>query len=109
MRKKNRLPPFVAIRKDLLNDKEWRKLSSSAKVLYVYLRGKFNYKTLSEVSLSYSEMKDMMSSQTMSNALKELTQAKFIEKTKHGGLWGGVCLYKFNGQFKDFVFRGSKL
>ena len=93
------------VRKDLLKDHNWRKLSSSAKVLYIYLRQKFNYKTFQEVTLAYSEVKDMMSSKTVSRAFKELQQAGFIEKTKQGGLFGGVCAYKFIGQFKDFYYK----
>jgi len=69
-KKKFKLPPFVAVRKDLLKDPEWRRLSSSAKILYIYLRSKFNYETFSEVTLAYSEVKDMMSSRTASRHLK---------------------------------------
>jgi hypothetical protein len=105
-RKKHKAPPFVMVRQDLLKAPEWRKLSSSAKVLYIYLRSKFNYETLSEVSLAYSEVEDMMSSKTISKAFKELQQSGFIEKTKDGGLFGGVCIYKFTGTYKDFYFKG---
>ena len=70
------------------------------------MRTKFNHKTLSEVSLAYSEMKDMMSSKTVSRAFKELEENKWIEKTKYGGLFGGVCKYKFIGQYKDFYYQG---
>ncbi len=107
--RKQRLPPFVMIRRDLLRDPGWRKLSSSAKVLYVYLRSKFNYKTLSEVTLAYSEIKDMMSSKTISQAFKDLQLEGFIEKTKNGGLYGGVCAYKFIGQFKEFYYNGRAI
>lgn len=107
MRKgKFKLPPFVAVRRDLLKDPKWRKLSSSAIVIYIYLRSKFNYRTFSEVTLTYSEMKDMMSSKTVSRAFKELLSLGFIEKTKDGGLYGGTCAYKFIGEFKDFYYKG---
>ena len=109
MKHKSKLPPFVAVRRDLLKNPEWRKLSSSAKVLYIYMRSKFNYKTLSEVSMSYSEMKDMLAAPTLSRAFKELMTSNFIEKTKQGGLMGGVCSYKFKGEFKEFIFRGRKV
>jgi hypothetical protein len=105
-RKKQKAPPFVMVRRDLLEDPEWQKLSSSAKVIYIYLRAKFNYKTFQEMTLAYSEVKDMMSSKTISKAFKELQSAGFIEKTKHGGLFGGVCVYKFIGQYKDFYYKG---
>ena len=105
--KKKKCPSrFVMIRLDLLKDPEWRQLSSSAKIIYIYLRTKFNYKTLSQVTLTYSEVKDMMSSGTISTAFKDLQKAKFIEKVKQGGLFGGTCAYKFIGKYKDFFYKG---
>ena len=105
-KKRQKAPPFVMIRKDLLKDPEWRKLSSSAKVLYIYLRAKFNYRTLSEVTLAYSEVKDMMSSKTISRVFKELTKEGWIERVKLGGLYGRISTYKFIGQYKDFYLKG---
>jgi len=108
MGRKYKAPPFVMLRKDLLRAKEWRGLSSSAKIIYIYLRGKFNTQTLSEVSLAYSEVTDMFSSQTISNALKQLQVSKFIEKTEAGGLLAGISKYKFIGLFKDFYYKNGK-
>lgn len=105
-REKQKAPPFVMLRRDLLKDPDWRKLSNSSKIIYIYLRAKFNYKTFQEVTLAYSEIKDMLSSKTISNAFKELQAAGFIEKIKQGGLFGGVCAYRFIGQFKDFYYKG---
>ena len=104
MRKKPKAPPFVMIRRDLLKDPEWQKLSNRSKVLYVYLRAKFNYKTKESVSLTYSEMKKVMNPRTMHKAFEELEKGKWIEKTKLGGLFGGVCTYQFIGKFKDFFY-----
>lgn len=98
--------PFVMVYKDLLKDPEWRKLSSSSKVVYIYLRSKFNRETLGEVSLAYSEMRDMMSSKTISRSFKELQERKFIEKIKYGGLFGGTCTYRFTGPHRCFPFKG---
>jgi hypothetical protein len=109
MSKKYRAPPFVMIYRDMLKDPDWRKLSNSAKIVYIYLRSKFNSSDLSEVGLSYSEIKDMISSATLSNAFKELTTKKWIEKTKYGGLFGGVCKYKFVGKYKDFFYKGFRV
>lgn len=112
MAKVNRLPPFVAVYKALLKDSGFRKLSSSAKVIYIYLRGKFNTETYSEVSLAYSELKGVKglgSPATISKAFQELQICGFIEKTKHGGLYGGVCKYKFIGPFKDYHYKGHRI
>jgi len=112
-RRKRKAPPFIMIRRDLLKDPQWRKLSSSAKVLYIYLRSKFNYRTLSEVSLAYSELKGMnrlSSTRAISNAFKELQREKWIEKAKiGGGMYGGVCTYKFIGPYKDFYYKGGTI
>ncbi len=105
-KKKLKAPPFVMIRIDLLKDPEWRKLSSSAKLVYIYLRAKFNYKTLSDVTLAYSEIKDIFSSRTISKAFKELIRDGWIERVTQGGLFGGITVYKFIGQYKDFYYKG---
>lgn len=99
-------PPFVMIRKDLLKDYWWKQLTNSAKILYIYLRSKFNHRTLSEVTLTYSEMAGIMSSRTMSRAFKELEKWGFIVKSKQGGKHGGACRYRFTGPFKDFYYNG---
>ena len=109
-RKKHKAPPFVMVRRDLLKDLTWRKLSNAAKVLYIYLRFKFDFKRVnSEVSLPYVEIKDMMSSKTVSRAFKELIKAGFLEKSLQGGLFKGMSRYKFKGQYKDFYWQGRKV
>ena len=108
-RKKQKSPtPFIMVRKDLLKDKEWQELPNSAKILYIYLRGKFNHKTLSEVSLAYSEVK-FMNTSTISRGFKILQEKGFVEKTKKGGLFGGVTTYRFIGKYKDFYYRGFSI
>jgi hypothetical protein len=111
-RKKIKAPPFVMVNKALLHDPVWRKLSSSAKIVYIYLRAKFNTKTLNVVTLTYSEMKDMMSPVTLSKAFKDLQAAGFIEKVERGGLigCGGVATkYRFIGQYGFFYYEGRKI
>lgn len=104
--KKQKSKPFIMVFKALLKDPSWRKLSNSAKIIYIYMRGKFNSETLSVVTLAYSEMQDMMSSRTISKGFKELQEAGFIEKVKQGGLFGGICSYRFIGQYRDFYYKG---
>lgn len=180
-RNKEPFPAFVALYKVLLKDPEWRALSSSAKVLYTYLRNKFHPDCLmktpyAEVTLAYSEMEDIMTTRTMSSALKELESATvaklkiteassngatilneliekgvvkdfsptavrfkpklngkeeqvreiakndfnkiwvilqkpngFIQKTKYGGLMGGLCRYKFIGPHGFIIYNGVRV
>lgn len=108
MRRKSNIQ-FVMIFLDLLKDPKWRNLSSSAKITYIYMRSKFNRKDLNEISLTYSEMADLMSKTTLSSAFKELIVNEFIKKTKKGGLYGGKCKYKFIGKYKEFYYNGSPI
>ena len=93
----------------MLKSPEWRKLSSSAKVVWVYMRAKFNTKTFSEITLTYSEMADLMAPATLKRSFKELIDCGFIVKTKQGGLMGESNHYQFNGQFKHFHYKGFKV
>lgn len=107
-KQKVRLPPFVMIRKDLLKDPNWKKLSSSAKVVWIYLRDNYDYSNgTKETFLTYGQMKGILSSRALSRALKELIDNLWIEKTKQGGLFGGICRYRFTGKFKDFHYKGE--
>ncbi len=98
------------IRKDLLRDDEWKKLSNSAKIAWIYLRNNYDYTNGSKESfLSYNQMKGILSAPTLYKALKELTEGQWIEKTKHGGLFGGVCKYRFIGSYADFSYKGTSV
>ena len=97
------------VRKDLLKNPTWKKLSNRAKVVYIYMRGKFNEKTLGKVTLTYSEMKDVMKPKQMSKALKELIKNEFIEKIEQGGLIGGKNVYIFIGDYKHFFYKGCRV
>lgn len=110
-RKKHKAPPFVMLRRDLLKDPEWRELSSSAKIVYIYLRSKFCQRTLEngDVTLSYGEIDDMFSTATISNAFKELSKNGWIKKTKQGGLFGGICHYRFTGKYSPYFYKGYKV
>ena len=108
-RGKQKAPNFVMVFHDLLRDPEWRQLSTSAMIVYIYMRKNFNYKTFNEVTLTYSEIKDIFSSRTISKAFKELQNKGFIEKTNQGGLYRGKCSYKFIGKYKDFYYKGYKI
>ena len=100
---------FIMITRKLLNDPEFRALSGNSKTLYIYMRAKFNYKTLGEVTISYKEMADIMSSKAMSRAFKELITRGFIEKTKQGGLRGGLTKYTFIGEHNDYFNERGKV
>ena len=100
---------FVMVTLEMLNDPEWRKLSNKAKIVWVYMRSKFNYTTWSTVTLTYAELEDMMSSKTICKAFRELEKTSFIKKTKRGGLHRGASRYKFIGPYRFFYHNGVRI
>ena len=90
-------PPFVMIEKDTFQKKEWRELGRPAKLIYIYIKAKYNGSNNGDLKLTYCELKKEFASATISKALKELVAKKWIEKTKHGGLFRFYCLYKLTG------------
>jgi len=113
---KEKQPPFVLVKSALLDDKTWQRLSSTAKVLWLYLRKQYNpYKEninpangKLQVRLSYSKMRDVRdfkSSKSMWKAIRELQQAGFIEITDRGGKYAGASAYSCIGKFSKFQNR----
>lgn len=104
----HKAPPFVMIRKDMLKDPEWLKLSVYSKILWLYLRAKFNLKNGDNIGYTYIEAKKVhgWGPATHNRAIKQLIKEKWIKKTKHGGLiGGGWCEYKFIGKYADFYTK----
>jgi len=95
---KRKGPPFVMIYKETLRSKEWKELSSSAKVIYIYIKSKYNGSNNGELSFKYLEYKNEFSSGTISNALKQLVKKEWLNKTKHGGMYRYYCLYELTGK-----------
>lgn len=98
---------FVMIYKDLLDDQAFQKLSSAAKVLYIYLRKKYHPDNVNpasgipEVKLPYRDMSKVLHPESMSRAISELIQANFIAISQKGGK---TCpsAYKFVGEWSFF-------
>ena len=84
MRHKNKRdsPPFVRLERDLLfNCQEWGCLSSSAKLLYLYIKANYNTFNNGEIILSYSLLKNIKgisSPKTISNSLRELEEKEWV-------------------------------
>ena len=96
-------PPFIRCEKDmLLNCKEWKELTSAAKLLYVYIKLKYNGSNNGKIRLPYSELrgiKGISSSKTISNAQSELIKKGWISVTQHGGMYRYFNLYKLTWRF----------
>jgi DNA-binding MarR family transcriptional regulator len=91
--------PFVMLEKDTLNSQDWKKLSRPEMIAYIYLKKNYNGSNSGEIPLKYVELKGVMTSATLSKALKGLIAKEWIEKTKHGGMFRYYCLYKLTGKY----------
>ncbi|HRT81543.1 MAG TPA: hypothetical protein P5127_00110 [Oscillospiraceae bacterium] len=101
-RKKNRLPPFVAIMKEMLRSKAWQEIGHAARVAYIHLRAKcVTPNNHDEVTLSYKEMEKIMQRRSFARAIKELEQHGFIVKRQSGGLYRRRNFYTFTDAWKD--------
>lgn len=91
--------PFVMFDKEMLNSTNWKVLSHSEMVVYLYIKRNFNGSNNGEIPLKYAELKDIMAPATIKKALTGLEANGWIEKTKHGGLYRYYCLYKLTGRY----------
>lgn len=100
-RKKNkRFNSFVSIPRKTLRSKEWKGLSSAAKIFYIHLKSKYNGYNNGDIRLYYSELKGirgLSSSATISRARKELEEKEWIKRMKLGGLFRYYNEYELTG------------
>ena len=97
-RKKNKHRRFVLLERQTLMSAQWRELTHTEMISYIYIKNNFNGHNNGDIPLKYSELKGVMAPATLSKALKGLQTKKWIEKTKHGGLYRFYCLYKLTGE-----------
>ena len=103
-RGKRKYGHFVGLSKKTLRCDSYKALSAAAKILYFYLKGKYNGSNNGEIALHYSELKEVVgikSSATVSNAFKELIEKGWVKKTKHGGLMRYQNKYELTWEHDD--------
>lgn len=105
-KKKNRLPPFVAIFREMLQSEAWESISNPARVAYVHLKSKCITANSGEITLSFKEMERIMDRHTFSRSLNQLEAHGFILKDKRGGLFRKRNYYRFIDQWK--VFKATR-
>lgn len=97
---------FVMLPRKMLREEKWKNLSPAAKILYIYIKGKYNGQNNGNIRLYYSELKTvrgLSSSSTISKAFKVLEDEEFIKKTKLGGLFRYFCEYELTGKYDDYL------
>ena len=90
----------------LFNSKEWKDLSPAAKLIYLYLKGKFSPMINGRIRLYHSELKDikgLKNSGSRCKAFKELEWKGWIRRTKLGGLYRHFNEYELTGEFDPSI------
>lgn len=97
--RKHKYPPFVMVEKTTLQRKEWKELSHTAKLIYIYLKANYNGGNNGQIQFKYHQYKDEFSPTTISKALKELVSKGWLERAQYGGMFRFYCLYKLSGKY----------
>ena len=96
---------FVMIgRMMLLHCDEWKQLSPSAKIFYLYLKANFNGRNNGKIRLYYSglsDVKGVASPSTIAKAITELEKKGWIKRTKIGGLIRNINEFELTGEHDD--------
>ena len=99
-RRKNRLPPFVAVFKEMLQSQAWEKIGNPARVAYIHLKGKCCSASVEEISLSFNEMEKFMHRHTFAKAIRELEEFGFVKVIQKGGLYRRRNFYLLSEEWK---------
>jgi hypothetical protein len=97
---------FVMLPRKMLECKEWKELSASAKLFYIHLKRKFNGLNNTQIRLHYSELygiRGISSDSTISKAIQELENKGWITRTKKGGLYRHFNEYALTGKYDDHI------
>lgn len=100
---KRKSPPFVMLYRAMLNSKEWKELTHSEMIAYIYIKKNYKGSNNGKILFPYSGMKNILAKRTLCRALQGLIKKGWIEKTKCGGLYRFYCLYKLTGRFDKAV------
>ena len=94
-RRKNRLPPFVYITKEMLRSDAFKEISHASKTAFLLLRAQLKNHDQVEVKFPYSHAEEYMHRHTFARSIRELEKMGFIRKTQSGGLYRRVNIYTF--------------
>ena len=100
MPKKKTFRRFALVEKEILYSKSWTKLTDSAKVVYLHLKGEFNGSNRDNLKLPYSQMRKIMSNATFWRGIKLLEKVGFIDIVTHGGLEKNPNVYKISERWR---------
>ena len=94
MARRKRVPPFVPIFRDVLWSDSWLDLSNGAKLVYIYIKSEYKGENNGKMTMPYSMLSKIMSTDTIKRKFNELIDKGWIEKTHSGGLYHNSNRYK---------------
>jgi len=92
----------IGIERRTLKQIHWRRLSPGAKIFYIHLKGRYNGANNGDIRLPYSAMRGVQGCshpKTISVAIKELQDEKWIKIKTKGGLYRHNNYYKLTFNF----------
>jgi len=108
-KKKNRYPPFVMLPNELINSKAWKELSCYARVVYIEIKHKYNGKNDDNLSYTYREGIEIMSSKRLTKALGELVNNGLIDVVRSGGLYRKCTIFGLSDRWKSYDQENFKI
>jgi len=101
MRKRfKRYPPFVMLERATLDSREWKELTKSEMIAYIYIKKNYNGRNNGKIPCPYSNLKHIMkSNSTISAAVKGLKNKGWIDIERHGGLHRHYNLFRLTGKY----------
>lgn len=105
MKKRNRLPPFVFITKEMLRSDAFKKLTNASRIAYLLLRAQTCKSEQATVKFPYSQAREYMKTNTFSCAIRQLMELGFIEKEQQGGLYRRTNIYSLIENWKLYKRR----
>jgi hypothetical protein len=106
--RRNKLPPFVAIYREMLRSPAWALISNSSRVAYLHIKEKCVSPEPGELTLSFKEMERIMRRKTFARALDELERFGFIKRTQRGGLYRKRNYFTLIDEWKKFQTQVRK-
>ena len=106
-KKKDRLPPFVAITKEMINSEAFKKLTNASRVTYLLLKAQCKKFEQDEVKFPYSHASAYMKTNTFAKSIAQLIEYGFISKTQEGGLFRRTNIYKLISEWKAYPLAYS--
>ena len=88
----------------MLRCNEWKNLSPAAKLIYIYLKSKFNGQNNGEIKLYYSELKGIRgisAPSTAAGGFKELELKGWINRIQIGGMYRYFNIFRLTGKHDD--------